>query len=226
MKGYDIMKKRLSVAIDGPSSSGKSTVAKAVAKRLNIEYIDSGAMYRYIAYYCLQNNIDIEDEDAIVNECQPLVFKFVNQMFYVDDVLIGDEIRTLQITTIASKIATLVKVRQFLVQKQQEMSQAFSVIIDGRDVATYILPDADFKFYVTASVEERAKRRHREYLAKGIESDLKDLIEQQEKRDYQDMNRAYAPLVQVDEAILIDSTNMTLDVMVDNIVSVIENTDY
>lgn len=216
------MEKRLSIAVDGPSSSGKSTVAKAVAKRLKIEYIDSGAMYRYIAYYCLEHNIDIDDELAIVEACETLEFKFVNQQCYVNDQLIGDEIRTLRVTTIASKIATFVKVRQCLVQKQQEMAKAFSVIIDGRDVATYILPDADFKFYVTASVEERALRRHKEYLDKGIESDLNELIEQQKQRDYQDMNRKYAPLVQVPEAILVDSTNMTIDMSVDYIINVIE----
>lgn len=215
--------KRISIAIDGPSSSGKSTVAKLIANKLKIEYVDSGAMYRYVAYISLEHKIDLDDESAIVNEISKLQFEFIDQELFVNKNKVGQEIRTPEVTMAASKIATLVEVRKALVIKQQELAQKCSVIMDGRDVATYILPNADFKFYLTASVESRAQRRLKEYLEKNIEISLEQLIKDQEQRDYADMNREYAPLVQADDAIVIDSSNLNIDETVAQIVAVVSN---
>lgn len=214
------------VAIDGPAGAGKSTIAKAVAKIENLIYVDTGAMYRALGVYFINNNIDINDEAAV----SLAVLNAYVSLKYIDGlqhVFVGDDdvtgiIRTEQVSNAASVTSSYTAVRERLLSLQREMAEAVDVIMDGRDIGTVILPNASLKIYLTASVECRAKRRYDEYISKGETADLEEIKKDIADRDYRDMNRDIAPLKQADDAILVDSSTMTIDEVVEKICSLIK----
>ena len=205
------MKKKISIAIDGPSAAGKSTIAKMVAKKENFIYIDTGAMYRSVAFYCIKNHIDLNDEQA------------VNKV-YLNDEDVSLQIRTDEVSLGASCVSKYQAVRTFLVDEQRKMAETGNVILDGRDIGTVVLPHADLKIYQIASVETRAKRRYLENKERGLEADLETIKKEIEQRDYQDMHRAISPLKKADDAIELDTSNMTLEEVVDQVLTLINKT--
>lgn len=210
------------IAIDGPSSAGKSTLAKGLAKELGYTYIDTGAMYRAIAYYLLMNDIDYNDEKAIND-----VLDFIDVSLNYDDaglmhvILngkdISDKIRTQKVGEAASVSSQFINVRKKLVSLQRKIAEENSCVMDGRDIASNVLPDANLKLYVTASDECRAKRRYLEEKEKGIDTTIEKVLEELKARDFRDSNRANNPLVKVKDAIEIDTTGMTPDELIDYI---------
>jgi len=208
--------KHYALAIDGPAGAGKSTVAKMVAKRLNYTYIDTGAMYRATTYKALKLKIDLND---------PAAFAFLDEtkMEFRDGVLFMDghdmteKIRTNQVSNNVSVVASHIPVRNWLVEIQQEIATTADVVMDGRDIGTVVLPDADLKIYMTASVEERARRRHEENLSIGVESDYEKLIKDIERRDRIDSSRAYNPLKQAQDAIYLDTSDLDILAVADKI---------
>ena len=205
------MDKKLSIAIDGPAGSGKSTVAKIVAKKLNFEYVDTGAMYRAYTYKILNHNLDPQEETSVVSLLSSTVIDFINNHIYLDGIVVNDLIRTTQINDNVSYIASFREVRLFMVHLQKKMAETKSVVMDGRDITSVVLPDADFKFFITASVEERAKRRYLELLENGVNTNFKEVLEGIKKRDIIDSTRVESPLTQTDDSVLIDTTNLTIE---------------
>lgn len=209
---------RISVAIDGPAGAGKSTIAKLVAKEFNLMYINTGAMYRAVALVARENNIEYTDIEGLCNLIDTLEMRFENDDLILNDINVQEQITMPEISAIVSKYASIQEVRSKLVKLQRDMSNKFDVIMDGRDIGTVVLPNADVKVYLTASSKVRAERRFEELRAKGVECDIdvieKDIIE----RDYRDMNRDIAPLKQADDATLLDSSNMTIEEVADAII--------
>jgi cytidylate kinase len=208
----------IQVAIDGPAGAGKSTVAKLVAKELDIKYIDTGAMYRAVAWLLLAREMDANDEAAVVKLTESLQFTLMDTGIKVNGHHLTDEIRTGKISAVASSIATLGGVREVLVSKQQQLAGVQSVVMDGRDVGTHILPDADVKIFLTASVEIRVKRRFSELTQKGQQPDIDVLRQEIIQRDYNDKHRTVAPLHRAPDAILVDTSDLTLEQVVGQII--------
>ena len=216
-----------SIAIDGPAGAGKSTIAKGIAKKLNFIYIDTGAMYRSVGYYCLNNNIDIFNE-KIVNKVLDDIkidLKFIDniQRIYLNDKDVTDLIRTEKAGNAASMVSVYKKVRERLVLRQQEIALENNVVMDGRDIGTVVLPNATLKIFLTASSIERAKRRVNELKEKGIIKDVLEIQKEIEERDYRDSNREISPLKQADDAILVDTSNMKIDEEIDYIIKLYED---
>ena len=209
------------VAIDGPAGSGKGTVSKRLARECNLTYIDTGAMYRAIAYKTLKNNIDITDEESIVELAKNSKIEFIDGKTYLDGIDVSSEIRTMEVTRIVSPVSSIVPLREILVKKQQEMAKSLDVIMEGRDITTVVLPNANYKFYLDASVDERAKRRYIENKEKGMDVSIEEIKENIEKRDYNDMNKPVGALTRTDDQIYVDSTNMTIDEVVDYMKNII-----
>ena len=203
------------VAIDGPAGSGKGTVSKRLAKECNLTYIDTGAMYRAIAYSTLKNNIDINDEESIIKLASESKIEFIDGKTYLNGIDVSSEIRSMEVTRIVSPISSIIKLREILVKMQKNMAKSMDVIMEGRDITTVVLPDANYKFYLDASVDERAKRRYLENKEKGMDISLEEIKENIEKRDYNDMNKPVGALIRTDDQIYVDSTNMTIDEVVD-----------
>lgn len=205
----------INIAIDGPSGSGKSTLAKAVARKMGIHYLDTGAMYRAVGYAALCAGIDISNkkqvEQLIDNINLNTTYNGENQIVWVDGVNVMPFIRTPEVSKAASDISAHPCVRIKLVAMQREVAAVCDVVLDGRDIGTYVLPDANFKFFVTADLEERAGRRHKELLQNGIEKDFHSVLIEMKQRDAADSSRKLAPLKMADDAILIDTTNMGPD---------------
>lgn len=218
--------KKNSIAIDGPAGAGKSTVAKSIAKRLNFIYIDTGAMYRSVGYYCIQNNLDVKDEDVVKKSLDNIRIdlKFVDNMqrIYLNDMDITDLIRTEEVGNAASIVSVYKDVRERLVLRQQEIARDNNVVMDGRDIGTVVLPNATLKIFLTASSIERAKRRVNELKEKGIIKDVFEVQKEIEERDYRDSHREISPLKQADDAILVDTSNMEIDEEVDYIIKLYE----
>lgn len=217
--------KKFAVAVDGPAGSGKSTVAKEIAKALGILYIDTGAMYRTVGMACLKKGIDPTDEEAVVASLDSLDMKIFpeagGQRILLDGEDITSRIRTEEIGKAASSVAAYQKVREKLVEIQQGLAKEQSVIMDGRDIGTKVLPDAEVKIYLDASVEERAKRRVGELEAQGKTADLTIIQEEIAQRDYQDMHRENSPLCRAEDAVNVDTTGLDIPAVTEKLLALI-----
>ena len=209
------------IAIDGPAGAGKSTIAKKVAKEKGFIYVDTGAMYRAMALYFLKLGIDPGDSNSIAKACTGAEIKIAYedgmQQVYLNGQNVTDRLREEMVGNMASKSSAVAEVREHLLSLQRELARTEDVVMDGRDIGTRILPDADVKIYLTASVETRAKRRYQELLEKGEDCDYEKVAQDIEQRDYQDMNRQVSPLCQAEDAVLIDSSDMTIEEVVEAI---------
>ncbi len=203
------------VAIDGPSGAGKSTIARTVASELHLIYVDTGAMYRAIGHYMLSNHVDIQDDGAVTAALPSLTIaiRYVGdeQRVFANAEDVSDLIRTPAVSMAASRVSAIPAVRSFLLQVQRDLAEKNSVIMDGRDIGTVILPHANVKIYLTASAEARAKRRFAELQEKGDPSTYEQVLADMEKRDHDDTHRAIAPLRQAPDAILIDTSHIGLE---------------
>lgn len=210
------------VAIDGPAGSGKGTVAKTLAKLCNLTYIDTGAMYRAIAYLSLKNNINITEEEKIVDMARSSKIDFIDGKTYLNGIDVSEDIRTMEVTRIVSPISSIVKLREILVDLQRKMAEGKDVIMEGRDITTVVFPNADYKFYLDASVTERANRRFKENILKGMNISYEEILENIKKRDYNDMHKEVGALTRTKDSIYIDSTNLTIDEVIDKMRKIIE----
>ena len=214
--------KTIQIAIDGPASSGKSTVAKIIAKDLGYTYLDTGAMYRAATYIALQHQISPEEASQVLDLLDQYPISFGRsedgqQLVYVGDVDVSHPIRENTVTNAVSSFAAVPEVREKLVALQQKIAQQGGIVMDGRDIGTVVLPKAELKIFLVASVDERAERRYKENLAKGIETDLETLKEEIATRDYKDSHRATSPLKQAEDAIYLDTTGLSIQEVVDKI---------
>lgn len=214
------------VAIDGPASAGKSTIAKILATKLNFVYVDTGAMYRTITLAAKKNGIAYNDEEKIKKLLSQTEIRFEPgtpvQRVFLNDTDVTDEIRSAEVTNNVSVVASFADVRSNLVNRQREIANSNSVIMDGRDIGTTVLPEADIKIFLVASVDERAQRRYKENVAKGMTTDLETLKHEIEARDYKDSHRQISPLTQAKDAILVDTTGQSIDEVVSKIANIIE----
>lgn len=214
------------IAIDGPAGAGKSTIARALAKRLSYIYVDTGAMYRAMALYLLREGISAEDSGRIEEACERVDISIIYEDNVQKVLLNGEDVSSLirseEVGNMASKSAQNGRVREKLVKLQRQLAAKTDVVMDGRDIGTCVLPGADVKIYLTASVHTRAVRRYKEYLEKGMEADLAQIEEDIEKRDHQDMNREISPLKKAEDAVLLDSSDMTIEEVLDAMTAVCE----
>ena len=209
----------LVIAVDGPAGAGKSTIAKIIADKLNINYIDTGAMYRAITYKCLKSNVDINNEEEVIKLAQETEIDFRYNNLYLDKEIVKEEIRTMEVSNNVSNVAKIKEVRYLMVDVQRDIGKRSSVILDGRDIGSYVFPNADFKFFLVATPEERGMRRYKELTEKGYETSLDEIIKDIIKRDEIDSNREFAPLVKAKDAIEIDTTGKTINDVVDSVLS-------
>lgn len=210
------------VAIDGPSGAGKSTIAKALAGKLNIEYIDTGAMYRACAVYILEREGTDPDYDNIVKHLKDVDIELNASKIILNGEDVSDKIRTNEVSKMASKISAIKEVREALVEMQRKMATNRNVVMDGRDIGTNVFPDARYKFFLTASLYERAQRRHKELIERGENIDQGRVMEDIYERDYNDSTREHNPLMQAKDAVLIDSTGLNIDEVVEEILKAME----
>jgi len=220
------MEKMIRIALDGPSGSGKSTIAKKLSKELNILYLDTGAMYRATALKALSLNIDTFDVEGVKTFIDDinLEIKYIDgaQHTFLDGEDVSEKIREPHVSMAASNISSLVPVRLKMVDMQRKIASKMSCVLDGRDIGSYVLPDADFKFYITANVTIRADRRFKELTLKGHDVDFETLKQEIEQRDYNDKNRDFSPLVKADDAIEIDTSYMTVNQVIDKVLNIIK----
>ncbi|ALC85869.1 MULTISPECIES: (d)CMP kinase [Bacillaceae] len=209
------MTKQIQIAIDGPAAAGKSTIAKKTAELLGYTYVDTGAMYRAITYKAIQSNIDLQDEDKLTSLLKQTSIELKpspkGQQVFLDNQEVTEEIRSKEVTASVSVVAAHAELRKEMVRRQVEMGKNGSVVMDGRDIGTSVLTDAELKIFMSASVEERAKRRFSENNKRGIESSLEELMNDIELRDKLDSEREASPLVQAEDAIFIDTTSLTIE---------------
>lgn len=212
------------IAIDGPAGAGKSTIAKRVAKNLGFIYVDTGAMYRAMAVYFLDKGIDVKDEDAVSKDCDNvnimIEYKDNLQQVILNGENITSRLRTEEVANTASAVAVYPAVRKKLVELQKELAKKTSVVMDGRDIGSYVLKDAICKIYLTASVECRALRRMAELQEKGVDTSLEIIKADISDRDYRDMHRDVSPLVQAEDAVYLDSSDMGIEEVTDKIISI------
>lgn len=215
------------IAIDGPAGAGKSTIAKKVAKELGYIYVDTGALYRAIAYYLLTNQIDIDNEESLTKACDRITIRIAYeqdvQQVYLNEENVTSYLRTEETGNMASKSSAKPQVRAALLDLQRNMAKEYDVVMDGRDIGTNVLPDAEVKIYLTASSKERAKRRYKELVEKGETADFDKIEADIIERDNRDMNRAIAPLKQAEDAVLVDSSDMSIAQVVDTILTSAKN---
>lgn len=216
----------INIAIDGPAGAGKSSVAKAVAKKLGFIYVDTGALYRAVGVNALKNNIKTDDKEAVVAMLPDtkVELRYIDgvQRVILNDEDVSETIRMPEASMAASNVSAIPEVRAFLLDLQHDMAEKNNVIMDGRDIGTVILPDAQYKFFLTASAEVRADRRFKELKEKGLDVDYNALLDEIIQRDYNDSHRATAPLKQADDAIFVDSSNMNLEESINHILSFIK----
>ncbi|MDR0197045.1 MAG: (d)CMP kinase [Oscillospiraceae bacterium] len=219
------MDKIMRIAIDGPVGAGKSTIAKAVAERLGFIYIDTGALYRAIGVHCAKNGVDVDDDKATAEHIAgmeaDLRLAENGQRVFVNGEDLTDKIRTPEASMLASRVSANPRVRGFLLDLQRSFARDNSVIMDGRDIGTVVLPDAELKIFLTADAEERAKRRYDELAAKGVDTDYEAVLADLNKRDYDDSHRDFAPLKMADDAVLTDTTGNTFEQSVEEIMGII-----
>lgn len=215
----------LKIAIDGPASSGKSTIAKLLADKYQLVYVDTGAMYRTLTYLALKNNIEVDDEEGLVQLLKDIeiIFKRLpdGQLVFANEEDVTDAIRQHDVTNNVSVVSSFSKVREELVSRQQVIAEEFGVVMDGRDIGTVVLPDADVKIFLVASVLERAERRYLENKENGIESDFERLKQEIIARDEYDSNREVSPLKQAEDAIRLDTTSLDILEVVNKCVEII-----
>ncbi len=218
--------KSFSIAIDGPAGAGKSTIAKELAKQLNCIYIDTGAMYRAVGLYFIKNQMDYNDEHLVESQLGnikiDLGYQNGIQQIFLNNEDVSTAIRTQSVADAASKVATYKEVRSLLVSLQRQLKLKHSVVMDGRDIGTVVMPDATLKIFLTASPEERARRRHLEYQEKGINISIEELYKQITERDYQDTHRMHSPLKKAEDAIEIDTTNQTIEEIIKEIITLLK----
>lgn len=216
----------INIAIDGPAGAGKSTIAKAVAAKKGYIYVDTGAMYRAMALFILRNGIDPEDAAAISAKCTEaditIEYRDGAQVVLLGGENVNDYLRTPQVSDMASRTSVNGDVRRKLVELQQQLARRQNVVMDGRDIGTVVLPDAQVKIFLTASVEVRAGRRYKEMIEKGEEADLEAIKAQIKERDERDMNREISPLKQAEDAVLVDTSDMSIDEVVERILGIVE----
>ncbi|MBO0436926.1 (d)CMP kinase [Vagococcus fluvialis] len=215
------MNKKIQIAIDGPASAGKSTVAKILAKKNGYIYCDTGAMYRALTLAAINNKIDMDSEEALMSLLNQLSISFTQekdgQHVHLNEKDVTNEIRSNDVTNSVSKVSAYKTIREEMVIRQQKFADSSSIVMDGRDIGTVVLPNADLKIFLVASVTERAERRYKENLSKGIESDFEKLKQEIADRDHYDSTRKNSPLVQAEDAILVDTSGLTIDEVVEKI---------
>lgn len=219
--------KKLVVAIDGPAAAGKSTVAKMVAKKIGATYIDTGAMYRAVTYFALSQNIDPKDESAVVSLLPKLKLDIKEgERIFLNGTDVTKQIRSIEVNDNVSYVASYKDIRLALVDIQRKMSESISVVMDGRDIGTYVLPNADIKIFQVASVGTRALRRYKENISKGIQCELEDIEIGLKKRDHIDSTRTFAPLKPADDSIVLDTSNLSIEEAVDAVIEIIKKKGY
>lgn len=217
----------ITIAIDGPAGAGKSSVAKVLSKKLGCIYLDTGAMYRAVGYKAVRMGIDPHDTDKVVpflaDTVIDVVYEDEKQKIFLDGEDVSDKIRTAEMGMAASAVSAIGAVRERLVEMQRQIAAGKSVVMDGRDIGTVVLPNASYKFFVTASAHERALRRYRELEQKGmLDRTLEELEAEIVRRDYDDSHREHSPLRQAEDAILVDTTEMSFDEVVDHLLKIIQ----
>ena len=214
------------IAIDGPAGAGKSTIAKRVASSLSFIYVDTGAMYRAMALYLHRNGVSAEDTETIAKECTnadiSIRYQDNEQVVLLNGENVNPYLRTEEVSRMASKSSAVPEVRAHLLALQRNLAASYNVVMDGRDIGTVILPDAQVKIFLTASPETRAKRRYEELIQKGQEADYQEVLAEIINRDERDMNRETAPLRQAEDAVLVDSSDLTLDEVEDTICRIVQ----
>ncbi|WP_434352507.1 (d)CMP kinase [Trichococcus flocculiformis] len=221
------MVKKMNIAIDGPASAGKSTIAKKVAEKLGYIYLDTGAMYRTLTYAALSNEVDLQDEEALHTLLKGIRITFLTaenemQRVFLNDEDVTDSIRSEEVTQNVSLVSSFAKVREEMVARQKSIARSGGVVMDGRDIGTVVLPDAEVKIFMTATAEERALRRYKENIAKGMTTSLEELTEDMKRRDHLDSTRSVSPLKKAEDAIVLDSTHLEIDEVVKQILGIIE----
>lgn len=214
------------IAIDGPAGAGKSTISKLIANRLEIMYIDTGAMYRAVTYYFLQNDVKFDDKDEIKSSLDKIDIDFDGEKVYLCNQDVTSQIRSKIVNENVSDVSAIDVVREKMVDMQRLMSKKKSVLLDGRDIGTVVFPSADYKFYLTASVDVRAKRRYLEEQNKGnINISIEEIKKSIENRDYIDSNRKISPLKKADDAVEIDTSDMSIDEVVNKVINMVGEKD-
>ena len=210
------------IAIDGPSGSGKGTIAKEVAKRLNYTYVDTGAMYRCVSLMSLRENLEENEKEKIVGLLENADIKLTNEgKVYLNGEDVSDLIRTPEVTHRVSKISSIIELREVMRKKQRELATKDNIVMEGRDITTEVFPDADYKFYLDASVEERTNRRYKQNIEKGIDCTYESIKASIEERDYDDMHRPVGALTRTDEQNYIDSSNISIEEVISTIMNIV-----
>lgn len=216
----------ISIAIDGPAGAGKSTISKRLAKKLGYIYVDTGALYRSIGLYMLNNGVDVHDSAEVVNSLSGVDVKLSysqgSQKVILCEEDVSDKIRTPEVSMAASAVSAIPQVRDFLFDLQKNMAKTNNIVMDGRDIGTVVLPNAQIKIFLTASAKDRAERRYKELIERGEKVDFNDVLSDIEQRDYNDTHRAVAPLKQAEDAKLIDTSGCTLEQSVDMLISYVD----
>lgn len=213
------------VAVDGPAGSGKSTISKIVAKELDLTYLDTGAMYRMVTYAVLKRETNLEDELEVTKLLDDIKLDINKDKFYLNGEDVSQVIREVEVTNNVSKVAALKLVRDKLVHMQREISQGKRVILDGRDIGTVVFPNADLKIFLVASPEERTNRRVKEFLSKGIDTNYETVLQEIKTRDFLDSTRKESPLLQAEDAILIDTSFMNIEEVSNEIIKLVKKVD-
>lgn len=215
------------IAIDGPAGAGKSTIAKLVSGKLGFIYVDTGAMYRAMALYLSRMNVNPDNADEVGEKAQAaeITIKYVNgeQVVMLGDENVNGLIRSPEVSAMASRTSQVARLREKLVELQQKLAETENVVMDGRDIGTVVLPNADLKIYLTASVQVRAMRRYKEMIAKGQKAVLEEIEKDIEDRDYRDMHREASPLKQAEDAVLVDTSDMSIEQVADKIIELYNN---
>lgn len=216
----------ITIAIDGPSGSGKSTISKIIAKKMGFINVDTGALYRTIAYFFLENKINYKEKSEVLKNLNNISVSLKNENFsqtiFLNGVDVTQKIRTNEISMMSSEISVIPEVRQFLLKLQRDIAKENNVVIDGRDIGTVVLPNADVKIFLTADPKVRAKRRYNQLISKGQSTTFDEILELINKRDYNDIHRKISPLKKADDAILVDNSNLNQKNTVDKLMEIIE----